>query len=222
MKAIPYWIVLVFLLFPICAIQADTIPFKAGLYLSHENLRKNIPDYPMDMVDMRLNSGSTLRVGLPGGKVVTNSQTINTLDIKHLKVTDTKSSGKKKVVRKEDVWAIVYNRQLYVNLEGYFVLAPVVGALCHLTVEKNRAEGKDYEMGPLPQKTTLDKVKYQSVQWVLELKTGHFYPFKSEHLAQLIADDKPLLTHFENNEKRDEQLFLYLQEYNKRHLLMRR
>jgi len=189
--------------------------FDSGLFLSVEAIKNNTPDYTLE--EVLIKEGKTKKRKLLSSAWMFNgAPTEEYQDHLHSvfvkKITKVDHSGENISIPIDGVIAIANENGIYFNVDKLFVKAGVVGAICHIPLQQiNTAK---YIDRPVDRK--VDKVKYQTEQYLYKIETGELQPFDEVNIEKLIKDDHKLLDHFLKNTNRVDQLYLYVLKYNER------
>jgi len=189
--------------------------FKDGIYLSYDEFINNTPSYNIEKVQVKEK----------------DTHFFNKKKIKSIKYRD--KYGKKQKIDIKDVWGICINKVPYIQYQiqqtktrnsiglikrvytynGDFTRIRILGNICHFNIEDIFTHPSDgYFDG-----SGMADTKLVSVQKILKVETGEVRDFTPINLKDFIKDDSALYKHYiENDEERDQKIFLYLQKYNER------
>lgn len=209
MRTFPLLVFLLCLSFGLSA-QPTFPPFQDGIYYAHESLLNNAPEISLAETEITMKQ---TRMGRP--------HRYNRLQIKE-------SNQRPESIDIGDIYAVCFNQTFFVRAGEELVRIIKFGALCHFTMEEmsmpevHAGPSSSQTLDGRPVKKTQRKVgKYHRArQFVLDLQTGEMLPFDTEAMGRLLERDPELYNHFEQEAKKEERLFLYLLDYNRRNLVV--
>jgi len=129
-----------------------------------------------------------------------------------------------KTIETKYLWGYVMNNALFIYYNKDFYRVSYLGTLSHFIATqtiKNYASPYDPYYGyysPYPAQT------YETtslIQNVIDFRSGKIYPFNTDAILALIADDQNLFNEYSQlkKKKKKEMMFYYLRKYNDKHPL---
>lgn len=201
---------------------AQPIQFNTGIFLSAESIENNQPDYTLE--ELVIKEGKTKRSkffqqSTASWFVPTQEQSDQIHSVNVKRITRRDSTGEKVNIPVRSVLAIANEMGIYFKIKKMFVKAGIEGSICHIPIEKITSMRYSDRTYDYQDERQADRVKHSAKQFLYKINMGTLEPFNTQSLEVMIADDKELYAHFLKNEKRAEQLYLYLKKYNDRHPL---
>lgn len=179
----------------------DGRDLRDGIYADFQAFQNNRPTVPLDQLR--------------------DAQGLPVADLRRVsgKLQWKPDSGAQQTIDLRDIWGFCQNDVVYIGTREGFYRIGLMGALCHLVVERTYRDWDPYLYGyPMGGVT-----RTVLVQQLLDMRTGHYLPFNASGMDTALLHDPVLSEEFRGLPRKQrnstEALFRFLRMYNDRHPL---
>ncbi len=178
--------------------------FKDGIYLNYEEFKNNAP--------------SVTKYRIIDSDGLWNEQVDKKLVVKRIEYKD--SEGRKKVLKRKDIWGISYDGQPYYLKRKQLHKILKVGSIMYIYIPSLNYPDVNsvYESprGQMPIATDF----FDITKNLIDFHSGEFYSYTPQDFEYLIRDDAELYESYlslPGHNAKKHNILKYLQEYNERH-----